>query len=128
MSAGHIILIEGHSQMRNAVKDLLLQDGMDSIVEFSDPILAIGHLRQQNAPAVIILDATWAEINGFWFARLLRKLAPQSKILLLLDDSRADYQEAARDSGADACIAKSALAQNLMPTLLLWKNAGTLAV
>ena len=113
--------------MRNAVKDLLLQDGVDSIVEFSDPILAVGHLRQQHPPAVIILDGSWVEVNGLWLTRLLRELAPQSKILLLLDESRADYQDAARVSGADACIAKSTIARDLMPTLSLWKRERTVA-
>ena len=116
-----ILLIEGHSLMRSAVKDLLPREGMDSIIEISDPIRAAGQVKEF-APSVIILDGTWAEVNGLWLTRLLRELAPQSKILLLLDDSRQDYQDAARTSGADACIDKSTLAQDLVPTLSRWNQ------
>lgn len=118
MDVARILLIEGHGLMRSAVKDLLQHNGMDSI-EASDPIQAIGQVKQ-STPAVIILDTTWSEVNGLWLTRLLRQLAPQSKILLLLDDSRQDYRDAAQFNGADACISKAMVAKDLMPMLWLW--------
>lgn len=118
MDVASILLVEGHGFMRSAVKDLLRHNGMDSIA-VSDPIQAVGQVKQ-SAPAVIILDTTWSEVNGLWLTRLLRQLAPQSKILLLLDDSRQDYQDAAQFNGADACIAKATVSKDLMPMLWLW--------
>lgn len=106
--------------MRHAVKDLLMHNGFGCILEANDPIRAVGQIRQLT-PSTIILDTTWREVNGLWFARLLRELAPQSKIILLLDDSRPEYEDAARSSGADAYIPKNALTNELARILNQWK-------
>ena len=116
-----VLLIERHQMMRNAMRDLLAQNGREQVEEAADPIDGV-HKIIANTPGIIILDTTWPEVNGLWLTRLLRELVPHGKIVLLLDDSRADYLEAARASGADACITKSMLANELMPILEAWKK------
>jgi DNA-binding NarL/FixJ family response regulator len=106
--------------LRSALKQLLVQSGRDEIAEAADPIEGIRQIIWLR-PNVIIFDTTWPQVNGLWLSRMLRELAPESKIVLLVDDSHLDYQEAARLSGADACVAKSLLAQELALVLAQWK-------
>lgn len=116
---GNVLLIEGHRQMRTALKDLLARNGCRAITEAEDPIEGIRQVIG-NRPPIIILDTAWPEVNGVWLTRVFRLLAPETKILLLLEDNRHDYQEAARLSGADAFLARSALATELTPLLSRW--------
>ena len=113
---GNMLLIEGHRLIRGALENLLAHNGGMQMTEATDPIDGIQQAVSQ-LPDVIILDTAWTEINGFWLARLLHKLSPLSKIVLLLDDNHPVYQEAARANGADAFVAKQMLTTELLPTL-----------
>ncbi len=116
-----VLLIECHELLRRALQDLLARSGFSSICEAADPIAAVRQTIRQ-APHIIVLDTTVREMEGFYLSQMLRALAPQSKIVLLLEKIDADYQAAARSSGADAIVAKSALAQELPPLLTHWQQ------
>ncbi len=115
-----ILLIEGHRLMRSALRDLVTQSGCESVAEAFDPAEAVHQTRRQS-PQIIILDSNWQEFGGLYLSRILRELAPESKILLLVDDSRLADAETARSSGADAFVAKNALTQELPPILRQWR-------
>ncbi len=119
-----VLLIECHELLRSALQGLLARSGFNSIGEAADPIAAVRQTIQQ-APQIIVLDTTVREMEGFYLGRMLRALAPQSKIVLLLDNVDADYQAAARSSGADAMICKSALALELPELLSHWQQQAT---
>lgn len=116
-----VLLIEGHRQMRSALKSLLAQSGLEVIEAAADPIEGVRRIMRQR-PSVMIVDTVWPEINGIWLSRFLRELAPQSRIVLLVDDCWFDDPEAARSSGADAFVAKHLLTKELPPVLAQWND------
>ena len=118
---GHVLLIEGHRLMRSAIIGLLAQSGHQVIEEAADPLEGVRRILWQ-PPRVMIVDTVWPEIKGIWLSRFLRELAPQSKIVLLVDDSLCDDPEAARSSGADAFVAKEMLSKELTPILAQWND------
>ncbi len=118
---GLVLLIESHRLMRGAIISLLAQNGREVVEEAADPIEGVQKILWQT-PNVIVLDSTLPDINGFWFSRLLRVLAPQSRIVLLVDDGTSNDLETARSNGADACVNKTLLTQELPQVLAQWKQ------
>lgn len=117
----HVLLIEGHRQMRSAITSLLMQGGHPVIEQAVDPLEGVRRILWQR-PSVMIVDTVWPEIKGIWLSRFLRELAPQSKIVLLVDDSWCNDPETERSSGADAFVAKQMLMKQLPPILAQWND------
>lgn len=116
-----VLLVEGHRLLRGALRELLAHSGMNAVIEVADPVEAV----QQTvgaAPRIIVLETTWLELKGIWLSRVLRAIAPQSKIVLLVDESWQRDADAARESGADAFVAKHALSEKLPPILAQWQT------
>jgi DNA-binding NarL/FixJ family response regulator len=111
-----ILLIEGHRLMRDALKDLLEKRYQHSLDLASDPLEAI-HLVIHRPPHVILLDTTWTETSGVFLSRVLREMAPQSYIVLLVDEAWPDDEEVKRTSGANAFVVKAS-AVDALPALL----------
>lgn len=107
--------------MRGALKSLLAQSGHKIIEEAADPLEGIRRVMWR-PPTVMVVDTVWPEIKGIWLSRFLRELAPQSKIVLLVDNSWRDDPEAERSSGADAFVAKEMLVKELPPILARWND------
>ncbi len=111
-----ILLIEGHRLMRDALKDLLEKRDQHSLDLASDPLEAI-HLVIHRPPHVILLDTTLTETNGVFLSRVLREMAPQSYIVLLVDEAWPDDEDVKRTSGANAFVVKAS-AVDALPALL----------
>ncbi len=116
-----ILLVECHQLLRSVLQELIAHSGFDSIVEATNPLEAV----QQTiacSPQIIVLDTIIPELQGFSLSEKLRQLAPHSKIVLLLENTGAEYQEAVRASGADAFVGKSTLALELPLLLQQWQH------
>ncbi len=111
-----VLLIEYHALLRDALKDLLARHGYRAVLEASNPVEAVMQIAQR-APQIIVLDTLVPYVEGFYLSQILRALAPQSKIILLIENGDAEYCKAAQSSGADAFVAKTLLAHEL-PRLL----------
>ena len=112
-----VLLIEYHLLLRNALKDLLARNGFRTVLEAANPIDAVKQIRR-GAPGIIVLDTLVPELEGFYLSQILRALAPQSKIVLLIENGEAEYRQAAQASGADAFVDKAVLA-NELPRVLM---------
>ncbi len=116
-----VLLVEYHLLLRNALKDLLARHGFGAVLTADNPVEAIKQIAQY-APQIIVLDTLIPKIEGFYLSEMLRALAPQSKIVLLIENTDAEYRAAAQSCGADAFIAKSALTQELPRILRQWQQ------
>ena len=117
-----VLLIEGHALLRHALKDLLAQSGFHAVIEATDPIEAISHVLRVS-PRIIILDTTWTEINGQLLGKILRQIVPQSKIVLLVDESWLADGETAHFDQTDAFVPKNCLTKALSSVLAQWQLA-----
>ncbi|MBI3537131.1 MAG: response regulator [Chloroflexi bacterium] len=119
-----VLLVEGHRQMRSALKALIAASGFAEVVEAIDPIEAIVKTNLL-APRLIVLETTWQQMNGMYLSRMLRELAPQSNIVLLVDEEWEMDADAQIASGANACIAKNVLLDQLPRALEKWRNGNS---
>lgn len=68
-------------------------------------------------PDVILLDVNLPDAQGSDTANLIREKVPGVAVVLISANSVSAMSVAARQSGADACLDKSLLANDLVPTI-----------
>jgi DNA-binding NarL/FixJ family response regulator len=86
------------------------------ICEVSDGLEAV-HKAQQLRPDVILLDVGLPKLNGIAAGRQIRKLAPESKIIFISQESSPEVVQEALDLGARAYVLKSKIATDLQAAL-----------
>ncbi len=116
-----VLLIECHQLLRSALQELIARSGFDTILEAANPLEAVQQTIRW-APHIIVLDTIVPELQGFSLTERLRQLAPDSKIVLLLENTGSEYEQAVRASGADAFVSRSALAFELPLLLQQWQH------
>jgi DNA-binding NarL/FixJ family response regulator len=68
-------------------------------------------------PDLILLDIGLPKLNGIEAARQIRKLSPQSKIIVVSQESSADMVQAALNSGALGYVVKTRAGSDLLAAI-----------
>jgi len=68
-------------------------------------------------PDLILLDIGLPRLNGIEAARRIRKVAPDSKIIFLTEDSAEDVAEEGLRIGAVGYVVKADAARELLPAM-----------
>lgn len=108
-----ILLVEHHPFLRDMLRQLLHTrlDAFELLGEVEDAVRAV-EVALELAPDVVVMDVSLPDINGLQTTRLIKRLLPDVYIVLLVEDTR-DYERAAVESGAAACVRKAALSEDL---------------
>jgi DNA-binding NarL/FixJ family response regulator len=109
-----ILVADDHGVVRRGVKALLETESKWRVCAEA----ATGHEAIRRAktdrPDVVVLDISMPDLNGFAVARQIRKVSPETKVLIFsVHDSEPIIREAL-DAGADAYICKSDLDRDLL--------------
>jgi two-component system nitrate/nitrite response regulator NarL len=116
-SAVRILLVEDFEPLRNLIRAILEQNpALRIVAEAGDGLEAVQKAADLK-PDLILLDVSLPLLNGFDAARLIRKLAPDSKILFVSQDFSASTAKEATNPGAFGCVAKSRAATDLLPAI-----------
>jgi len=86
------------------------------ICEVSDGLEAV-HKAEELKPDLILLDIGLPTLNGIEAARQIRKLAPDSKIVFLSQESSAEVVEEALRLGAWGYVLKTRAGSDLLPAV-----------
>jgi len=111
MNQGQVLLIEGHPLLRQTLRQVLANAGLEAVTEAADAAAGV-RLAVRLRPDFVVVDMTMADVNGLVLSQLIHELLPQSKVVLLVDDS-ATYCPLAVEKGVAACISKRAAAHEL---------------
>jgi len=102
-----ILIADDHAVFRHGLASLLRErDGWEVVAEAADGEEAVrlaGTLR----PRIAMLDVEMPRLSGIDAALRIRKLSPESRIVVLSMYADARYQERAREAGASAYVLKS---------------------
>lgn len=102
-----ILIADDHAVFRHGLASLLRErDGWEVVAEAADGEEAVrlaGTLR----PRIAMLDVEMPSLSGIEAAQRIRKLSPESRIVVLSMYADARYQERACEAGASAYVLKS---------------------
>jgi DNA-binding NarL/FixJ family response regulator len=83
------------------------------VCEVSNGLEAV-QKAEELKPDLVLLDIGLPELNGLRAAREIRRLAPESKIIFVSQESSADLVQEALGIGAKGYVAKSKIRSDLL--------------
>lgn len=112
-----ILIADDHEILRRAVRSLLSShqtlhvcgeavDGCDAIRK-----------AQELKPDTIVMDLTMPNLNGLEATREIRKILPQTKILILTQHDIPEMMTQALSAGASGYVVKSTMGNDLVVAL-----------
>jgi len=84
--------------------------------EVADGALILKTVEEMR-PHVVLLDVSMPGLNGLEAARLLRQKFPDTKIVIMSQHDPQQLRPRALEAGADACIDKARIANDLARTI-----------
>jgi DNA-binding NarL/FixJ family response regulator len=116
-SSVRILVVEDFEPFRTLIRAVLEQKPRLHIVaEASDGLEAVQKAADLK-PDLILLDIGLPLLNGIDAARLIRKLASDSKILFVSQESSHDVVREALDLGASGYVVKTRLGCDLLTAI-----------
>ena len=113
-STVRILLVEDFEPFRILIRAILEQKpGLHIIAEVSDGLDAVQKAVELK-PHLILLDIGLPFLSGFDAARLIRKLAPDSRILFVSQEFSPLIVQEALSLGASGYVFKTKLASDLL--------------
>jgi DNA-binding NarL/FixJ family response regulator len=113
-STFRVLLVDDYEPFLRLVRSKLAEKPALQIVgEASDGLQAVRQAEQLK-PDLILLDIGLPTLNGFEAARQIRKLAPESKIIFVSQESSSEVKQAALSLGAWGYVVKARAANDLL--------------
>ena len=114
MSSIRVLVVEDFAPFLTFICSRLRKEsGLQIIGEVSDGLEAVRQAEELK-PDLILLDIGLPTLTGLEAARQIRKLAPESKIVFLTQESSADVVQEALNLGARGYVVKIRAAIDLL--------------
>jgi DNA-binding NarL/FixJ family response regulator len=114
MSSVRVLVVEDFAPFRQFIRSTLVERAdLQVICEVADGLEAV-QKAEELRPDLILLDIGLPTLNGIEAARQIRKLAPESKIIFLTQESSADVMQQAISLGAWGYVVKARAATDLL--------------
>ncbi len=114
MSSIRVLVVEDYKPFRRLVCSTLgKREDLQVICEVSDGLEAV-RKAEELKPDVVVLDLGLPTLNGIEAARQIRRLVPESKIVVVSLESSADVVQEALSVGAHGYVAKKDVATDLL--------------
>lgn len=102
-----VLLVDDHPVVREGVRSSLLKHERFEIVgEAASGTEAI-HRARESAPDVVVMDFSMPGMNGLEAASRLRKVCPETKVLILTVHEKTEFVREMIQSGARGYVRKS---------------------
>src|SRR6202012_5606212 len=109
-----VLLVDDFEPLRRCIAPMLAADAdLCLIGEASDGLVAV-QMAAKLRPDLILLDISLPSLNGFEAARQIRRLAPNSRIVFLSQESYSEFVQVALDLGADGFVIKLDIERELL--------------
>ncbi|HVD96784.1 MAG TPA: response regulator transcription factor [Cytophagaceae bacterium] len=107
MSEIKIIIADDHALIRNGIKTMLSRNADYKIVAEAENGKELVELASKLIPDVVLADISMPVLNGFDALAELRKLLPDTKVILLTMHEEPEYIIKAARSGANGYLLKN---------------------
>jgi len=113
-----IFVIDDHPLMREAVVMLLRRLRASTQVVELERLAAVSKaIGEHGEPELVCLDLKLPDTNGVSGVREIRQMLPDTSLIVLSASPSSDYEDLAREAGADAYVEKSAGAAQIAKVL-----------
>jgi len=120
-----VLIADDHALVRSGLRALLeAQTDIEVAGEADDGVSVVERCRQLR-PDVVLLDLTMPGRGGLPAAAELRRLCPETKVLVLTMHEDEGYVRLARRAGAAGYVLKRALATELIKAIRTVHEGGT---
>lgn len=117
MASVRVLVVEDFVAFRRVISSILRKRRDFQVIgEASDGFEAV-RKAEELQPDLILLDIGLPMLNGIEAARQIRKLAPESKIVFLSQESSADIVEEALSLGALGYVVKAHVGSDLLAAI-----------
>jgi DNA-binding NarL/FixJ family response regulator len=114
MSSIRVLVVEDFAPFRQFIRSTLgKRPDLQIICEVADGLEAVGKAAVLK-PNLVLLDIGLPTLNGIQAARHIRKVAPESKIIFVSQESSADVVQEALELGAWGYVVKARSASDLL--------------
>lgn len=109
-----VLVVDDYPAFRLWVSSFL-RDKLDlkAVIQASDGLEAVKKAEELR-PELVLLDIGLPKLNGLEAARQIRRVAPESRIIFLSQETSADVVQAAIDSGGSGYVTKVSAATDLL--------------
>ena len=112
-----VLIVDDHEIVRRGVRSLLLsQANCDVCGEAVDGQDAVEKARELK-PDVIVMDVSMPNLNGLDATRQVRRILPQTEVLILSQHDSAEMVRQAFHAGARGYVVKSSISRQLVAAL-----------
>jgi len=111
-----VLIVDDHAVVRHGLKSAVESHG-HVVVAVAGSINEARAFMAQTNPNAIIVDINLPDGSGFELVTWARKISPTIAIIVLTLNDGADYVRAAKNSGANAFILKSAPLSDLIAAI-----------
>src|SRR5262245_7401515 len=118
-----IVLADDHPIVRQGIKLLLEREGFEIVGEASDGLDAI-ELAKRLRPDIVVLDIVMPNLNGVACIGEIRKVSPQTRVILLTMQAEEHQVLEALRAGAKGCVLKSQASEHLLHAIREVMNGG----
>ncbi len=109
-----VLLVDDHAIMRDGIRALLgLNEDITIVGEASDGKEAVAKAEELK-PDVIVMDIAMPEMDGLEATRRIKKMLPDTKVLILTQYDNKEYILSSIKAGAAGYIPKRALGSELV--------------
>ncbi len=109
-----VLLVDDHAIMRDGIRALLgLNEDISIVGEASDGKEAVSKAEELK-PDVIVMDIAMPEMDGLEATRRIKKMLPDTKVLILTQYDNKEYILSSIKAGAAGYIPKRALGSELV--------------
>ena len=114
MSLMRVLVVEDFAPFWQVIRSTLAErPGVQVIGEVADGLEGV-HKAEVLEPDLVLLDIGLPTLNGIEAARQIRKLAPESKIIFLSQESSGEVVQEALNVGAWGYVVKTRAATDLL--------------
>ena len=101
-----VLLVDDYAPFRSYLKILLrIATALEVVGEAGDGPEAI-QKSVELKPKIVLLDLSMPGMNGIEASKHIRKVSPDSRIIILTDESSGEVARRALDGGADGYVLK----------------------
>ncbi len=112
-----ILIVDDNEMIRRGVSALLASRPAWQVCGHAGDGKEALQRAKEMRPDIILLDISMPGANGFEVAVALRRQMPEAKIVIMSQHDPRRLMPGALEAGADACVDKSNLSTDLLPTV-----------